>query len=120
MKIILLLAGFYLFPAWAGAQNTGTLSRQADPAKKILIVEASCGQCQFGLPGKGCRLAVRIDGHAYFVKGTEIDAYGDAHADDGFCEAIRTAEVQGEVKDSLFELTYFKLKPKIPIDKIVK
>ena len=31
--------------------------------KKPQVVEASCGQCQFGMKGKaGCDLAVRIDG----------------------------------------------------------
>jgi len=39
----------------------------------VMIVEASCGQCQFGLPGRGCDLAVRIDGDAYYVDGTGID-----------------------------------------------
>jgi hypothetical protein len=75
-------------------------------------VEASCGQCNFGLKDKrGCDLAVRIDGKAYFVEGTKIDEHGDAHAEDGFCEKIRQAEVQGEVKDNKFKVTYFKLLP---------
>lgn len=64
-----------------------------DPEKKIQTVEASCGQCQFKLEGKGCDLAVRIGEKAYFVDGTSIDQHGDAHASDGFCEAIRKAEV---------------------------
>jgi hypothetical protein len=50
---------------------------------KTMIVEASCGQCQFGMKGYACDLAVRIDGKPYFVDGTSID-YGDAHAEDGF------------------------------------
>lgn len=74
------------------------------------MVEASCGQCQFHMTGKkGCDLAVRIDGKAYFVDGTKIDDHGDAHASDGFCEAIRKAEVQGEIVDGRFKATYFKL-----------
>ena len=81
-----------------------------DSTKKILQVEASCGQCQFGLKSKkGCDLAVRIDGKAYFVEGTKIDDHGDAHASDGFCEAVRKAEVQGEIVDNKFKATYFKL-----------
>jgi hypothetical protein len=35
---------------------------------KIQIVEASCGQCQFGMKENGCDLAVRIEGKSYFVK----------------------------------------------------
>ncbi len=84
---------------------------RADSSQKIQVVEAACGQCRFGLPGKSCDLAVRINGKAYFVDGTDIDSHGDAHASDGFCEAIRKAEVQGEVKDGRFKATYFKLVP---------
>lgn len=80
-----------------------------DPKKKVQIAEASCGQCKFGLKGKGCNLAVRIDGKSYFVDGTSIDEHGDAHAEDGFCNAIRKAEVQGEVVNNRFKATYFKL-----------
>ncbi|MGZ8517058.1 MAG: DUF6370 family protein [Chitinophagaceae bacterium] len=83
----------------------------ADPSKKIQVVEAACGQCRFGVPGKSCDLAVRINGKAYFVDGTDIDTHGDAHASDGFCEAISKAEVQGELKDNRFNATYFKLVP---------
>jgi hypothetical protein len=43
-----------------------------------MIVEASCGQCQFGMKGYACDLAVRIDGKPYFVDGTSIDSHGDA------------------------------------------
>lgn len=82
-----------------------------DPSKKILVVEASCGQCKFGLKGKSCDLAVRINSKAYFVDGTKIDDHGNAHADDGFCNAVRKAEVQGEIKNDRFVATYFKLLP---------
>ena len=54
-------------------------------------------------------LAVRIDGKSYFVDGTDIDSHGDAHAKDGFCNAIRKAEVQGEIVNDRFKVTYFKL-----------
>ncbi len=96
------------------AQTTPTLSivlqnAKPDSTKETLIVEASCGQCQFGMSGKGCNLAVRIDDKAYFVDGADIDSFGDAHSDDGFCEAIRTAEVQGEIINNRFKATYFKL-----------
>jgi polyhydroxybutyrate depolymerase len=80
-----------------------------DPSKPVLLVEAACGECQFKLPGKGCDLAVRIDGKAWFVDGTSIDDHGDAHAKDGFCEAVRMAEVQGEMANGRFQASYFKL-----------
>jgi Family of unknown function (DUF6370) len=82
-----------------------------DSTKKIIKAEASCGQCQFGIKAAGCNLAVRIDGKAYFVDGTSLDDHGDAHAADGFCEAIRKAEVQGKVVDNRFKATYFKVLP---------
>lgn len=78
---------------------------------KTQIVEASCGQCQFGMKAKGCDLAVRIDGKSYFVDGTSLDQHGDAHAEDGFCSAIRKAEVTGAVVDNRFKATSFKLLP---------
>jgi len=80
-----------------------------DPSKKIQIVETACGECQFKLTGKGCDLAVRIDGKSYFVDGTDIDSHGDAHAKDGFCNAVRKAEVQGEIVNDRYRVTYFKL-----------
>ena len=74
------------------------------------VVEAACGQCQFGITGKaGCDLAVRIDGKPYFVDGTSIHDHGDAHADDGFCEAIRQVEVKGEIIDGRFNAESFTL-----------
>lgn len=82
-----------------------------DNTKKKDTVEASCGQCQFKMQGKGCSLAVRIAGKSYFVDGTAIDDHGDAHGEDGFCEAIRKAEVQGEVVNNRFKATYFKVLP---------
>lgn len=85
---------------------------QVKKAEKKQIVEVSCGQCKFAMTEKkGCDLAVRIDGKFYFVDGTSIDEHGDAHASDGFCMAIRKAEVIGEIKDNKFVVTYFKLLP---------
>jgi hypothetical protein len=108
MKILFtLLCSFLVFAATA--QNKSTISATPDSTKKILVVDASCGECQFKLPGKGCDLAVRINGQAYFVDGTKIDDHGDAHAKDGFCEAVRKAEVQGEIVNNRFKATYFKL-----------
>jgi len=79
---------------------------------KSQIVEAACGQCQFGMKGHGCELAVRIDGKSYFVDGTSLDSQGDAHAKDGFCAMIRKAEVTGKVVNNRFKATSFKLLPK--------
>jgi hypothetical protein len=108
MKTLLSLLCLVFFIS-ANAQTKVSKISVADSTKKIQVVEASCGECQFHLQGKGCDLAVRINGKAYFVDGTSIDEHGDAHAKDGFCEAIRKAEVQGEIVNNRFKATYFKL-----------
>ena len=79
---------------------------QIDPSKKLMTVEASCGQCQFKMAGSGCTLAVRYNGKAYFVDKANIDSFGDAHSKMGFCNAIRKAKVQG----GLFWDKKFKVK----------
>jgi hypothetical protein len=101
-KIITLFIALFSFSVVAQG-------KKEQPKKQI--VEASCGQCQFGMEGKSCDLAVRIDGKSYFVDGTDIDHHGDAHAADGFCAKVRKAEVIGEIIDNRFKVTYFKLLP---------
>lgn len=78
---------------------------------KTMVVEASCGQCQFGLTGGGCDLAVKIDDKAYYVDGSSMDEHGDAHSHDGMCNAVRKAEVSGEVVEGRYKATSFKLLP---------
>lgn len=95
----------------ANAQTTKTTISRPDPAKKTEQAEISCGQCKFHLKGKGCDLAVRINGKAYFVDGAHIDEFGDAHGKMGFCNAIRKAEVQGTVVNDRFVVTYLRLLP---------
>lgn|SRR4051812_28838462 len=88
------------------------IATQAQTKKVIdkpTIVEASCGECQFGMKGNSCDLAVRIDGKSYFVDGTTIHDHGDAHSDKGFCNAIRKASVTGEIVGNRFKATSFTL-----------
>lgn len=66
-------------------------------------VELACGECQFEMPGNGCDLAIRIDGNVYFVDGSSIDDHGDAHAEDGLCNAIRKAKVTGTIHNGRFQ-----------------
>lgn len=114
MKSIKLLVCLLLI---IGYTNEGfAQTKKADPSKqsqvsKSQVVEAACGQCQFHMKGKGCSLAVRINGKSYFVDGFSIDSFGDAHAMDGFCEAIRKAEVKGTVVNNRFKATAFKILP---------
>jgi Family of unknown function (DUF6370) len=109
MKSILSIAAVIFFSIAATAQTKNPDIHKADPSKKIQIVDAACGECQYKMPGKTCDLAVRIDGKSYFVDGTSINDHGDAHSKEGFCNAVRKAEVQGEIKDNRFVATYFKL-----------
>lgn len=111
--VFILCCQFFFFAALA--QTSQEKKQVPDPAKKLQVVETSCGECKFGLKGKSCDLAVRIEGKAYFVSGTSIDEHGDAHDKDGFCNAIRKAEVQGEVVKGKFVVSYFKL---LPVEKM--
>src|SRR6187551_1508003 len=92
---------------------TALLSNAQDKKEtsKPQIVEVACGECQFGMRGKGCDLAIRIDGKSYFVDGTKIDDHGNAHAKDGFCETIRKAEVTGTIENDRFKVVTFALLP---------
>ncbi|MEO7445101.1 MAG: DUF6370 family protein [Ferruginibacter sp.] len=84
----------------------------ASPAQdSIYTAEAACGQCRFHLAGSGCDLAVKINGKAYFVEGTNIDDHGDAHAADGFCKKIRQATVTGHFSNEKFIASKFALLP---------
>ena len=114
MKILFTVLLFCFSVLTTVAQSKDKATDKPDSTKKIQIAEASCVQCQLGLPGKSCDLAVRVNGKAYFVDGTTIDEHGDAHAKDGFCRAIRKTEVQGEIKDDRFKATHFKLVPQSP------
>lgn len=105
-----LIIGLLIFQATNAQTNKPDISKP-DPAKKIQTVEISCGECKFHLKGKSCDLAVRIKGKAYFIDGVDIDAFGDAHGKMGFCNAIRKAEVQGEIVNNRFKVSYVKLLP---------
>ena len=86
-----------------------TQAQTKKTTEKPQIVETACGECQFGMKDKGCNLAVRIEGKDYFVDGTTIDEHCDAHAKDGFCNAIRKASVTGKVENNRFKATSFTL-----------
>jgi hypothetical protein len=109
MKLFIILCVCSLSALLSFGQSKTNAVNMPDPNKKMQVVEVSCGQCKLGLPGKSCDLAVRIKGKAYFVDGTSIDEHGDAHAKEGFCNAIQKAEVQGEIVEGRFKVTYFKL-----------
>ncbi len=93
-------------------EKTGAVESSVITAEQLAAggeVEAACGECMFELAGDGCDLAVRIDGEAYFVDGTSINDHGDAHADNGFCNAIRKANVKGKIENDRFIAESFVL-----------
>ncbi|MCZ4245375.1 DUF6370 family protein [Pedobacter punctiformis] len=108
MKNLLFTFIIGLFSVAANAQTT---PKKAEPAKAVKnqVVEIACGECQFKMKGKDCELAVRIDGKAYFVDGKNIDDFGDAHGEHGFCNAVSKAEVTGEIVNNRFKATSIKL-----------
>ena len=108
MKTLISIIAMFVVTLSTTAQTT---SKTNDPTL-TQVVEASCGQCNFGLKDKkGCDLAVKIDGKAYWVTGTDIHSHGDAHSTHGFCNSVRKAEVAGELVDGKFKVSHFKLLP---------
>ena len=108
MKYILILMIFFSTNVFA--QQEAKSKNILDSSKKIIQVEISCGECKFKMIGKSCDLAIKIEGKTYFVDGASIDDFGDAHAQDGFCKAIRKADAQGTIVKGRFKATYLKLK----------
>ncbi len=93
----------------ANAQTT----KQPTPKKLTnKVVEIACGECKFKMDGKGCDLAIRMDGKSYFVDGKTVDDFGDAHDEKhGFCNVIKKAEVTGEIVNNRFKAKTITLVP---------
>ena len=107
-KLLLGLLLLTIFSA-SNAQETTKKKLVYNPKNPTYEVEATCGTCMFKMDGKGCHLAIKLNGKNYFVDGTNIDDHGDAHDAEGFCNAIKKAKVQGNVVKDRFEVTYFEL-----------
>lgn len=79
--------------------------------KKIVnqTVEAACGMCIFKVKSeKGCAMTVKIQGKVYEVEGVDQKTFGNAHAEDGYCNLMKKAVVSGEIKKGKFYATSFK------------
>jgi hypothetical protein len=107
--LFFLLLSFLSFNAFA--------QDKAKSKSDFKIVEAGCSICKMGMKGDDCELAVKIDGKAYLVEGTSIDEHGNAHAADGFCNAVRKAEIKGEIVDNKFKASHFRLLPQTEKEK---
>lgn len=111
--LILLLCCGFLSASYA--QDAQARRTKPEPGKKIMLADVSCGTCKFGMAGDECQMAISLKGQKYYVEGASIDEFGDAHAKDGFCNAIRKAQVQGNVTDDgKFNVTWIKLLPANP------
>lgn len=112
MKAFITIAFMSISAFAVNAQSKDSTNVKTINDAEYTVVEASCGQCQFGMKSKsGCDLAVRMEGKTYWVDGTDIHSHGDAHGKNGFCNAIRKAKVKGEVKNERFKATAFELLP---------
>ena len=82
----------------------------ADDGTVSGLVQTSCGMCNFSMKSqKECNLAIQIGEKSYLVKGTKMSELGDPHAKDGMCNAVRVANVVGNVKDDIFLADSFEL-----------
>ena len=93
------------------AKQVGPHFTHLNKKQKVYEVEASCGSCQFDMPGDDCQLAIKFQDKKYYVVGPNINDYGGSHATNGFCQVVRKAQVQGKVVQDKFVVTYFKLLP---------
>ena len=110
LPILFLTVGFLLV-ACQPKINTTRQSNRTSEQVEAFVAEVSCGQCNFNLDGSGCDLAIRLKNAGYFVDGISIDDLGDPHDDNGLCNKIRSAKVQGKVKDDRFFATSIELLP---------
>jgi hypothetical protein len=110
MKTLIIFVGFCFFSNLTKAQTAVSPVVATDTLKNV---EVACGQCKFGMKAKGCNLAIRTKGKTYFVDGTGIDDHGDAHADDGFCNKIRHADMTGYFLNGRFVAIDFKLREEV-------
>ena len=93
--------------------NIELLDKLDDNGKVKGFVLASCGMCNFGMDRKdGCSLAIMVGESKFKVKGVGIEDYGNSHAEDGFCNAVRVASVVGNVKKNVCFLESFELTKK--------
>ena len=83
--------------------NTLVTSIPEDGIVEGLMI-ASCGKCNFGKKDKRCELSVKIGEKLFSVEGTNLNAHGNAHGNEGFCNTVRIARLKGKVKKILFIL----------------
>tara|TARA_B100001750_G_C15503236_1_gene598626 strand:- start:1221 stop:1646 length:426 start_codon:yes stop_codon:yes gene_type:complete len=74
------------------------------------LVITSCGMCNLGVKNvRSCSLSIKIDQNIFSVEGTKIHDYGDPHSQEGFCNVVRVAYVEGKIKRGVFHADSFVL-----------
>ena len=113
-KIYLLLFTLYssqlLIAGCGGCSSSRSHSQTSNkllesiPYNKVVSgnVLISCGMCNFMTDDNNCNLAVKIGRNVLPVNGKDIDAHGDSHSVDGYCNVIKKAYVEGRVKNNKF------------------
>lgn len=105
MKYLILMIALFCLGCGEDVKPTQAISeREAD---------ASCGLCHFGLTASACKLAVKIEEKAYFVKGVPADDHVKMHSPGGYCMTIRKAKVSGRIERGEFVALNYELLPEV-------
>ena len=110
-RLILFAVTALLLTACQSKLNTTQVTNSPPEQVEAFVANVSCGQCKLELDGDECDPAIRLEEATYFVDGISIDDLGDPHDEDGLCNKIRQAKVQGKVKDGRFLATLIELFP---------
>ncbi len=71
-------------------------------------VDAGCASCVFHMPGvQSCKVAVMVDGQAYFVSGANVDAHQ-------YCSGPKQVVVSGNIEEDWFVATAFQVQTAKP------
>ena len=92
-----------------------TLAQESRSYKNTLkvnmIVDSSCGKCQFGDKTiKECMLAVKINSEYYYINDADNEIFNSKAKDNELCKVIKKAHITGELADESFYLYTFKFK----------
>lgn len=105
MKYFFLLIGLVLLGCGQEEKPVQAISERE--------VDASCGLCHFGLTATACKLAVKIEDKAYFVKGVPPDDHEKMHSPGGYCMTIRRAKTSGRIERGEFVALNYELLPEV-------
>ena len=79
--------------------------------KVNMIVDSSCGKCQFGdTTIKNCMLAVKINSEYYYINDADSGIFDSKAKNNELCKVIKKAHITGELADESFYLHTFKIK----------